>query len=504
MTYLKIHPEGLLGKDIEIAFLEKRKARKAAQKAVKTKNEIIKKYIHLLRPLKKQNIKEIKVMSDEMTDLLKEGLQETYDGLFEELLVLKAELIEGAKVIEEHELTQDYLDSYKEFIREVEDDILNVFRKYLNELIDATSGKEMAESALSIALDKYKLKGLFSPLRPMLEWLSERKLAKETFKLEARLEKLEKRKKFTQKDIEELIHIEKKFIIDLKKIIKDLCIYALLIIKSGHKFYAVMETEAKKAKGDYSASLREYAETANQLLKDEFTALESLNKAKLQLENKFVLGARNVLAKAVLGEITVNKSGIDSEPADGGKRHTQKEWIAYFNKEGEAMISAPDIYQAGKTGSDELIKSLREDFTHHWFVSSTRIKYNSNNLNAKIIHNFDSSAVKQNGFDMNIPVYDETKLSEAIETKEGLAYLQALFDTNDNAGTIMNVLKRLSGKSADDTRLWTSSQDSRKKYSERAVRFYDDSGRFRVDGGNNFGGNYGRSRGVRVNKSQRS
>ncbi len=48
---------------------------------------------------------------------------------------------------------------------------------------------------------------------------------------------------------------------------------------------------------------------------------------------------------------------IDLQPADNGEYRTQNQWIALYNAqegefEGKRMISAPDIYQAGKAVSD--------------------------------------------------------------------------------------------------------------------------------------------------------
>lgn len=148
---------------------------------------------------------------------------------------------------------------------------------------------------------------------------------------------------------------------------------------------------------------------------------------------------------------------IDSEQADGGDRKTQDEWIKYFNEQGRLMISAPDIYRAAKKGSDHLIESLRNDFYEseaeekntpyrHGLVTSTRVVYhNADGRNATIIHNVNSKIVKPKEYEVIVPHYGREWA--ILRTSEGLAYLRALFDTNDRPEIIEHTLIKLSGKS---------------------------------------------------------
>lgn len=186
---------------------------------------------------------------------------------------------------------------------------------------------------------------------------------------------------------------------------------------------------------------------------------------------------------------------IDPRPADDGASKTQKQWIAYFNNLGEQMFSAPDIYQAGKSASDEVLDSLKKDFDESWVVSSTRIKYNPTDLSAHIVHNFGSTIVQPTEADVSIiPVYAPESLTKALQKENGVKYLQALFTTTDNPKTITEVLENISKRKAEGINLWTPSQSSRNpSYPERAVRFYGYDSWFRVDG-SNFGDGSGRSR----------
>ena len=186
---------------------------------------------------------------------------------------------------------------------------------------------------------------------------------------------------------------------------------------------------------------------------------------------------------------------IDPHAADNGARRTQEQWISYFNDAGKPMISAPNVYRAGKTASDEVLASLRGDFYKSWLVSSTRISY-GNDLSGKITHNNGSRVVTPSQRDVKvIPVYYGIPLAHALQSDDGIKYIQSLFDTSDEPGDITGTLENLSKRSAGKISLWTPDQASRQSYSERAVRFVDNGGRFLVGGDSRFGGG-GRSRGV--------
>ena len=177
---------------------------------------------------------------------------------------------------------------------------------------------------------------------------------------------------------------------------------------------------------------------------------------------------------------------------------TQEDWIEYFNSKGQKMISAPDIYKVAKEEHKELMESLKKDFIDSWIVTSTRIIYNENNLNAEIIHDVDSNIVKQTKTDVIIPVI----WGEVKETPEVERFLQALFETKDNLSDIMKILKRF-----DSTRklcLWLPNQSDRKQKQVRSVGLdFDYFGGFSVYG--YWGGGYGGfSRGVTVSSAKQT
>jgi hypothetical protein len=94
-------------------------------------------------------------------------------------------------------------------------------------------------------------------------------------------------------------------------------------------------------------------------------------------------GGMPALDEAVLQTLSPaqRQTVIDLQPALNGKYLTQKDWIAKFNSQegefkGKRMITAPDVYQAGRSGSKDLLASLQDDFGDSWVVSGTRILYN--------------------------------------------------------------------------------------------------------------------------------
>lgn len=212
------------------------------------------------------------------------------------------------------------------------------------------------------------------------------------------------------------------------------------------------------------------------------------------------------LVRNYLSQHTASLQGaVDLQPADGGNSHTQNDWISYFNEfknPRKRMISAPDVYRLGQNGSQDLLQSVREDFEQSWIVSSTRINYASDTLDAKITHNYGSKVVQPTEIKVAVPVYQQTALSDALKAKEGINYLQALFNTKDDKDQIARTLTALSGKSVENIYVWTPNQQNRASYQERAAGFDFGGGRFHVDGDFRVVDGGGRSRGVSVKSAE--
>ena len=200
---------------------------------------------------------------------------------------------------------------------------------------------------------------------------------------------------------------------------------------------------------------------------------------------------------------------IELLSAEEGTYKTQSDWIKYFNKQGKRMISAPDIYKAGKSDSKELRNSLKKDFFESRIVSSTRIIYtpnlhNPNDLGARIVHNFGSTVINpKEKIIAEIPIYEGESVKSVVEGK-GLPYVRAIFDTKDRKYKILDTLQELCEESPENIKFSTPDLTLRRTYPERNVGFLNVNFKFFVvsgDGISDFSG--GRSRGVSINPRSR-
>ncbi|MDP4012124.1 MAG: hypothetical protein Q8R00_00765 [Candidatus Nanoarchaeia archaeon] len=169
---------------------------------------------------------------------------------------------------------------------------------------------------------------------------------------------------------------------------------------------------------------------------------------------------------------------------------TQDQWIDLCNLKRKAMISAPDYYRTPDVELQGLIKDLNKGK----LVTSTSIVYNSNDLGARVVHNFGSIIVKPTEQSIVIPVYNGEPIEEVVRGEDlyhkmlydtleasdyiarirnenievaeqaeqfvkgyGLKFLQALFDTEDDASKLIERLEKISNKEAKDIRIRTPS-----------------------------------------------
>lgn len=174
---------------------------------------------------------------------------------------------------------------------------------------------------------------------------------------------------------------------------------------------------------------------------------------------------------------------------------TQDNFIDKFNELNRIMISAPDLYDAGKN-QPEVIESLQKDFNESWIVTSTRIQYEEDSLEGTITHYFGSNVISPNEKRLIIPYYNGTNLNDVLGDEQGLIYLQVLFNTSDAPDELKKTLKNLSNKESSKTKIWTPDQSSRKQYPVRAAWFNVNFDVFHVGGGDHVDSGDGRSRGV--------
>ncbi len=214
---------------------------------------------------------------------------------------------------------------------------------------------------------------------------------------------------------------------------------------------------------------------------------------------KFLEGEKNIPPDSNPQVAPLQAAGrvIDSVSWLDGKSQTQNQWIEYANANKFKMISAPDLYLAGKSVDKNLIKSLQKDFNESYIMTGTQIHYNPTNLEGEIIHYAGSNIVKPVVMQkIKIPIYGRTSLADALKDPYCVDYLQALFNTKNNKISICETLLALSGKTDTSTYLWTPDQSSRASTPVRVVWFDYLNGVFHVCGLSDPDDGSGRSRGV--------
>ncbi|MFH1637720.1 MAG: hypothetical protein ABIB71_04830 [Candidatus Woesearchaeota archaeon] len=198
---------------------------------------------------------------------------------------------------------------------------------------------------------------------------------------------------------------------------------------------------------------------------------------------------------------------LDDVAAENGKYKTQNQWIEYWNdvKDGRRFPSMAELYQvfkqiaADKDANRTLLDSVRKDFKARLLLSSTRLQYNSDNENSRIIHNYRSDR-EQQPLDLDIPEYLDIPLKTVLIQDKGLYFFHALLGTEDTKEEITDVFEVISDKPKKDIKVWTppfsdDTYTSRGEMRERAASLYYDSGLFRISCNLNLG-NDGRSRAV--------
>jgi len=188
---------------------------------------------------------------------------------------------------------------------------------------------------------------------------------------------------------------------------------------------------------------------------------------------------------------------LDDKPAKKGDKKIQDDWITYWNKrkDGRIFASMPDLYQAfkqmkslydnGTVGeckkASRFVFSLRKDFDFkkdNMLLTSTRIIYQPDNLEAEIIHHYGNKNFVVKSPKITIPHYEDwIRLPGIMEDKVGRAFLKALFNTKDNIETIMDTLKFTSPFSREQIAFPTPPLESsfytiRSEESERAVGLF--------------------------------
>lgn len=285
---LRIHsyPLGLKEKAITVRFLERRHARKAAVGAVHEKNNLPRMYLEIKRLIGIHDIPKVREHATDIIEGTHTGLQETYDTIFAEFLLMQEELREDYSFMDKHgaELSYEELETYAKYLGELKG-LMGDFRKYIDELIESIKNEEVKIGLLNIKEHEYQLKGAFALLRPFVEWFSIRSITKATFKLEKKVLGLEEGKSLRKGEVHELLKDRKILTRDMNEIVTKMCIYLLIMIRTAYEASNLIQNASAKGQWLLPESYKDFAIELGNLLNDEIDALKSLNTCRLQIED---------------------------------------------------------------------------------------------------------------------------------------------------------------------------------------------------------------------------
>lgn len=290
------NPEsGLEGKNL--TWKKKSEIRNEASKAIKENHELHAEYHKLLRQLEKHEIINVRNTLSRTIFFVKIGLQDTYDVIFEELLLLKDKLEKDIEFIEKHgiELEKKDLDVYRyELLSRMTAILDNLEHLYISNVVDAINNEDFAKFKIETLPEE----GFF---RLFTEKLLLRSLIDKTYKEERRLAKLDKAGRKAMKIINE----NKRYYDDFGKITDKMLLYNLVLIKRSNDITKIVEDAIKNF--DLVPSYSEFTDALREVLQKEVNSLRSLKKSISQIRN-LIKKADDILSKQQEKKIEVENA----------------------------------------------------------------------------------------------------------------------------------------------------------------------------------------------------
>jgi hypothetical protein len=284
---LEYYSEGVLGRTAAtLRFIHALETRRAAKHAVAFKNAIEELKPVLDALIAEHRLERVRETAQEIINALGDGLQNTYNVMFAEMLLLKEELLEAVLFLKKWGggMTENEVALYGKFIEETSE-TLKLFDGYINELIAACQEKEISYAPLGRQAEAYSIKGIVNIVRPFLEGWSMRSLTKATFKLEQRLKNKEERSKESGKDVSQILQMEKAFNQDVRELLTKMSIFTLILIRDGHHSANQIVKATEEGHWDLPAAFSDFGWAMINITDDEVNALKSLKKSVNQLQN---------------------------------------------------------------------------------------------------------------------------------------------------------------------------------------------------------------------------
>ncbi|MEK6969057.1 MAG: hypothetical protein AABW48_01380 [Nanoarchaeota archaeon] len=207
---------------------------------------------------------------------------------------------------------------------------------------------------------------------------------------------------------------------------------------------------------------------------------------------------------------------LDEMAADGGQMKNQDEWIEYWKDihDGRVMASAGDLYanfkvlkklqEQGDTEqkiiAEKYISNLRKDFNGGGLICNTWLVHDIYSSDTRILHRHGCNMpelIKET----IVCVYNyDGVIFDVAQDSFGTLFLQALFDTKDKPGQIIQTLEFISEKTGKDIAVLTANFIERATSPSRTVWLGIPLGRFYLGCNFNPASGIGTARGVRLTR----
>ncbi|MFH0797861.1 MAG: hypothetical protein V1906_00455 [Candidatus Woesearchaeota archaeon] len=195
-------------------------------------------------------------------------------------------------------------------------------------------------------------------------------------------------------------------------------------------------------------------------------------------------------------DLILDETPISADYMGRQLKMPQGSLINKFNSQSRILASMPNIYNEAKKNYRAIIDNLKSDIESTRIVTSTLIDYKKNALDAKITHYYNSSIVVPIQNKVLVPIYHNANISEVLSNEEGLMYIRAMFNTQDNPEDIITTLRTLSY--TDSIWVMTSDRQFEDEDTKMAAALGHMYGRLVIYANLNTKTEEGRSRGIRI------
>lgn len=275
----------LAGLDETKAWKKKTEIAKETSKSIKDKNEIIREHELLLEQIKGHEITSSKKTAESIVKTLRDGLQATYNVLFEEFLLLKEKLEKDESFLKENssKFTKKDLELYHDWF------LINI-----SMLLDKIRLNMISDLINSIRYDgfgAYRIETMENEkpfISSIFEIMRAKSLVKGLYREERSIAVLE-----DGKNIRNVLKENKLYYADFAELTRKMLLYDLILISNAYKAADAMQKAIENY--DLIKSHVIYSDAIMTLLQDDAVkSFKNLNKSLIQLKSMVQRSAKTV------------------------------------------------------------------------------------------------------------------------------------------------------------------------------------------------------------------